>query len=66
MNADILDVVKCKKLRVVVFQIDDVDDDFIEETISETAKALEAKYAVHAVPLDEDKTYVSHVAIDLE
>ena len=66
MESEAVDVVECSKLRVVVLQIGDVDDDVIDETIRATATALSARYAVHAVPVSPGKKYVSHVRVSLE
>lgn len=66
MESEAVDVVECAKLRVVVLQIGDVDDDVIDETIRTTATALSARHAVHAVPVSPGKKYVSHVRVSLE
>ena len=66
MESEAVDVVECAKLRVVVLQIGDVDDDVIDETIRATATALSAGYAVHAVPVSPGTKYVSHVRVSLE
>ena len=66
MESEAVDVVECAKLRVVVLQIGDVDDDVIDETIRTTATTLGARYAVHAVPVVPGKKYVSHVRVSLE
>lgn len=62
-----VDVVKCKRLRVVVMQImEDLDENVIDEAVDAMAKECAAKYAVHAVPVDESKTYALHVTTRLE
>lgn len=66
MESEAVDVVDCAKLRVVVLQIGDVDDDVIDETIRTTATTLGARYAVHAVPVSPGTKYVSHVRVSLE
>lgn len=62
-----IDLVNCSKLRVIVAQLDDVDEEQIENAVATFAETLGgARWTIHAVPVDEGAQYRETVEIALE